>query len=172
MGNKKVTFDQDVDRLLKKSTKAKVRASGVRYQGIKYKFKGYENYQGKVVSIREANGKLQVFDSANRYIGTLQEDSTCFWNGFAYYLKLSYYSGMSALGTLSEYLLTELDDRGLDEATMAELVLLCTDIANAMEIEKGEKDIMTAAFEMMELFKRLEKVLTTAPELFKEFDQL
>ncbi len=167
MGNKKVTFDQDIDRLLLKSTKAKVRSYGVRYEGLKYTFAGFEDYIDRVISIREDNGKLLAFDSTNRYIGTLQEDSVCFWNGFAYYLKISYYSGMSALGTLSEYLLTELDDKDLDEKTIAELFTICTDISNAMDTEKGEKDILAAAFEMMELFKRLEKVLSTAPEIVK-----
>lgn len=167
MANKRIAFDKDMDRLLKKSTKVKVRSFGVRYEGLKYKFEGFEYYLDKVISIREDNGKLLAFDSTNRYIGTLQEDRICFWNGFSYYLKISYYSGMSALGTLSEYLLTELDDMELDEAIMMELSSLCTDISNAMEVEKGEKDIMAAAFEMMELFKSLEKVLATAPEIVK-----
>lgn len=169
MGNKKVTFDQDIDKLLLKSTKVKVRAYGVRYEGLKYSFAGFEDYLDRVISIREDNGKLLAFDSTNRYIGTLKEDSVCFWNGFSYYLRISYYSGMSALGTLSEYMLTEMDDKGLDDKTLAELVAFCTDISNAMEVEKGKTDILAVTFEMMNLLMRMEKVLDTAPELFKDF---
>lgn len=171
MANKKVTFDRDVDGLLKKSAKAKVRTGGVRYEGLKYRFKGFEDYIGRVVSIREDGGKLLVFDSTNRYIGNLKEDGICFWNGFAYYLKLSYYSGISAMGTLSEYLLTEFDDSGLDDAMIAELVAFCTDISNATNAENSEEDILEAMFKMMDLYKRLEKVLAAAPELLKKFSK-
>jgi len=165
-------FDKDIDGLVKKNAKARVRTGGVRYEGLKYKFKGFEDYIGKVVSIREDNGKLLVFDSTNRYIGTLQEESACFWNGFSYYLKLSYYSGMSALGTLAEYLLRELDNKELELVTANELAALCTDIDKALDKEKAEADILAAAFEMTELFKRMEKVLDAAPELFKDFTAL
>jgi hypothetical protein len=79
-------------------------------------------------------------------------------NGFAYYLKISYYSGMSALG----YPMDIPSDgkwmiRIWMKRTIAELFTICTDICNAMDTEKGEKDFLAAAFEMMDLFKRLER---------------
>jgi hypothetical protein len=46
-----------------KSTKAKVRSYGVRYEGLKYTFAGFEDYLDRVISIREDNGSCLHFDS-------------------------------------------------------------------------------------------------------------
>lgn len=168
---KKDKFDQDIERLLNKGVKAKVRSFGVRYEGQKYTFDGFLQYIGRIVRIREDEGKLLVFDSASRYIGSLKESGACFLNGFEYYLKLSYYSGMSALNVFTEYLLTDHDDRALDEHILSELLNLCTDINKAKELENGKGDFLAAMFEMMGFYKKLEKVLNAAPEIVKDLRQ-